>query len=62
MKMPFGIHKGKDLDNVPADYLDWLSGQDWLGKFPEISCYIIEHKKSIHAELEREGKINNDEM
>lgn len=26
MKMPFGKHKGKPLEKVPRDYLEWLVG------------------------------------
>lgn len=29
-KMPFGQHKGKTLDEIPLNDLDWLIGQDWL--------------------------------
>jgi uncharacterized protein (DUF3820 family) len=27
--MPFGPHQGKTLDNVPADYLRWVTKQNW---------------------------------
>ena len=33
MKMPFGIHKDKDITEVPTPYLTWLettSIEDWL--------------------------------
>lgn len=26
----FGKHKGKDLEDVPTDYLRWLDAQPWL--------------------------------
>lgn len=25
--MPFGKHKGKDLEDVPSSYLRWLAGE-----------------------------------
>ena len=58
-KLTFGKHQGKELDQVPADYLDWLMGQDWIGKFPEIVKYVTNHKAAIHAELKREGKLDD---
>jgi hypothetical protein len=48
------------MDNIPADYLDWLIGQDWIGKFPDVVQYITEHKKSIHDELVRSGKLDEE--
>ena len=28
--LTFGMHKGKEIESVPTDYLDWLIGQEWL--------------------------------
>lgn len=25
MKMPWGKHKGKDIEDVPSDYLQWVA-------------------------------------
>ena len=25
MKMPFGRHKGKEISEIPPDYLEWIS-------------------------------------
>ena len=53
-RMPFGQHKGKRLDEVPAKYLDWLSGEDWLDKtWPALAAYIRIHRKQIDWELDR---------
>jgi hypothetical protein len=59
MLMPFGKWKGRDMDNVPAEYLDWLVGQEWIIKFPDVVQYIKDHKESIHQELLRKGKLDD---
>lgn len=33
--MPFGIHKGKKMEDVPAAYLLWLRDQDHEGRVRE---------------------------
>ena len=38
--MPFGKHKGERLCDIPASYFLWLSGQDWLDKFPALKAYV----------------------
>lgn len=40
MKMPFGKHKGKSLDEVPALYLLWCSRQKWIRNWPTLYRYI----------------------
>ena len=35
--LPFGKHRGKDVDDCPSDYLRWLVKQDFVeDKYPEI--------------------------
>lgn len=52
-RMPFGAHKGKPMEKVPAEYLDWLSDQDWLGKsWPAVKAYIDHNRAVIDKELE----------
>lgn len=58
--MKFGKYKGRDMDNVPADYLDWLIGQDWIDNWPDVMQYITDHKASIHTELVRSGKLDEE--
>lgn len=29
---PFGKYKGKGIEDVPSDYLDWCLGEDWFCK------------------------------
>ena len=44
-EMPFGAHKGKSLDDVPLEYLDWLcSSQE--GFYKNLKAYLK------HPELE----------
>ena len=39
--IPFGIHKGKDIEDVPTKYLDWLKGEKWFkDKFTK-ECIIV---------------------
>ncbi len=49
-KMPFGIHKGKLLQDVPAQYLVWLHSQ---GDTPNIQLnnYIFNNWLALQKEL-----------
>jgi uncharacterized protein (DUF3820 family) len=60
MKMPFGKHKGVDLDQVPATYLDWLHGQDWIKKFPDVLKYIEDNRGLITQQLKIDGVLDNE--
>lgn len=51
--MPFGKYKGKPLKYVPANYLDWCIGQEWLPKrWPQLAAYITKNWKYIEKELD----------
>lgn len=50
-RMPFGRYAGELLDDVPAQYLDWLSGEPSLERYPEIAAYIQANRRRINAEL-----------
>jgi len=50
--MPFGCHKGIPMEHVPASYLDWLMGQDWIDKWPQVVGYVTANRKVIDKELE----------
>lgn len=45
--MPFGLHKGKLMQDVPAGYLHWL----WVnGKKEDQSCPVAQYiKENLHA-------------
>jgi uncharacterized protein (DUF3820 family) len=49
--MPFGKYKGEDMDDIPATYLDWLRGQEWVQRFPFVQKYLEDNKMSIDSEL-----------
>ena len=48
---PFGLHRGKKMEDVPAEYLDWLRGVAWLDKWPAVREYIERNKTVIDHEL-----------
>lgn len=51
---PFGRHKDKPMRDVPASYLDWLRGQNWLPQWPDVAEYIDRNEKVIDWQLDRE--------
>lgn len=49
--LKFGKHKGKRLDAVPLEYLDWCAGlDDCIGRY-EIATYL--RQPEIAAELKK---------
>ena len=55
-KMPFGQHKNKEMQDVPAQYLLWLGGElskkDHLGTDQEkVYEYINENKDVLQKEI-----------
>lgn len=60
IKIPFGKYQGKDLDDVPADYLIWCLEQSWFeAKYPELNDYLNSIYNTLLAESEE--KINSRE-
>jgi uncharacterized protein (DUF3820 family) len=52
--MPYGIHKGKEMQDVPADYLLWLYEE---GKLTEpVREYIEDNLEVLKVEIERNKK------
>lgn len=56
--MPFGKYgpKGAEprkMKDIPPGYLDWLTGQDWLPKFPKVMNYIFWRRKAIDCEMQK---------
>ena len=54
---PFGTHKGKPMEKVPATYLDWVQDQPWISKWPDVVDYIERNRTAIDYELEEQGAI-----
>jgi len=51
-KMPFGKHKDKELDDVPAEYLLWMWEQEWVErKFPALYAYLEKVKDALEEEV-----------
>ena len=51
--MPFGVHKDKTFDQIPASYFDWLVGQAWFREhrlYGSVCKYL--EKPFVKAELE----------
>ena len=50
--MPFGKHKGKPMEEVPASYLLWLSDQgDFKQRNAEMSEYIESNRELLEKEV-----------
>ena len=60
--MPFGMHKGKPIADVPLKYLDWLAGapdnfRDSIRKYlrmPRVACMLrqqLEFEAWVESEL-----------
>lgn len=46
------------MQEVPADYLDWLVGQPWCrSKYPPVEEYVARNRKAIDMELRQMGKL-----
>ena len=51
--MPFGIHKGKPMQDVPASYLHWL----WTnGKREDKSCPVANYIRKNMSALRHEHR------
>jgi len=40
--MPFGMHKGERLGQVPDSYWRWFLDQDWCDTYPDLVTYANE--------------------
>lgn len=49
--MPWGLHKGKAMINVPADYLKWLYDNNKC--FGDVKKYIEENMDVIKSEIKK---------
>ncbi len=55
--MPFGIHKGKKMANVPDEYLLYLYENSQI--YGELKEYIKENLGVIKSQIELKNKSNN---
>ena len=52
MILPFGKHRGKDIGEIPSNYLTWLLEQDWMEEdqyddlFEEIAWEMATRERS----------------
>lgn len=54
--MPFGVHKGQTLDEIPASYLLWIADEKFC---PEIvKAYVDLHEESLR-DIEEEQDSDN---
>lgn len=61
MEIPFGKHKGKTLDEVPADYLTWLAeAKAQTFQFGSIQKWVREYLK--HPEIKHRIEQELQEM
>ena len=58
--MPWGVHKGKPMAEVPASYLDWLRDQDFIKRWPKLWAYIKDNASRIDAELDKQEPEDKD--
>ena len=53
---PFGKYgpkqAGLTYGEVPARYYDWISGEEWLVKWPAVEAYIVANRAQIDSELD----------
>jgi uncharacterized protein (DUF3820 family) len=54
--MPFGIHKGKKMIDVPADYLLWLLETNKCSG--EVRAYILDVKDALIRERNENNSIS----
>jgi len=52
--MPSGKHKGKKMEDIPADYLLWIYENNACSK--EVSFYIHENLDTIKEEIRQKIK------
>ena len=65
-QIPFGkVHKGKDIEDIPDQYLKWISGEKWFQeKFSELHKNILKELKyrdrfDLHIKEDRDGKMSS---
>mgnify|MGYP003396847387 FL=1 len=55
--MPWGIHKGRRMEQVPAKYLMWLLDNNKVTG--EVRVYILDRLDVLEKQVEEENNFNN---
>lgn len=50
MRMPFGMHRNREIADVPAEYLAWVRDQEWLSDWLK---RVIDEEMELRREMER---------
>jgi len=53
--MPYGVHKGKQLADIPDDYFLWAYNEKKAS--PSVRAYIIKNLDAIKANADRKRGI-----
>ncbi len=56
-KMPFGAHKDKTLEEVPASYLLFLRGQSGWNKMSPLGRYIEDNLDVLQQQERRDKNL-----
>ena len=56
-KMPFGVHGGKSLVNVPASYLLWLADQKGFDKKTPLGVYIENNRAALIQKMRKDKNL-----
>lgn len=59
--MPWGVHKGSTLKDLPASYLLWLFEQVWIKDWPGLYLYLKAHEQQLMDERKAHGGLDDDE-
>jgi len=56
-QIPFGKYKGKDIEDIPNSYLNWIVGEDWFKvKYKDLCNTIrkeLKYRKDFDIKIER---------
>ena len=52
MLMSFGKHRGKSIEDIPSDYLEWLMEQDWFIEKYEPIAQMVERELAYRSTWE----------
>lgn len=55
--MPWGMHKGKKMANVPAKYLLWLYNGGCVD--PYVKAYIVSNLEILKKEVQNQTTYNS---